>query len=315
MKARLKKITAAGAVALLALAYPLFAPQTLSPRIVEVRRGERLSDVLDSLKEGGALRDKALLKLWLYLGGNQSSLRAGEYRIPAGASVARIAGMLSRGNTLRRYVTIPEGLTVKQAAAVLDRAEKLSGALPKMPAEGSLLPQTYAYEARATKTELVDQMKRAMDEALAREWEARADGLPFKTPREALVLASIVEKETSLPAERTLIAGVFVGRLKRGMRLQSDPTVVYAITGGLGHMQGRRLLAKDLEVDSPYNTYTKGGLPPTPICNPGIESIRAVLNPAVTGYLYFVADGSGGHRFASTLEEHEKNRKEWRKIR
>ncbi|MDR0367186.1 MAG: endolytic transglycosylase MltG, partial [Rickettsiales bacterium] len=153
------------------------------------------------------------------------------------------------------------------------------------------------------------------EDALRDEWASRAPGLPFKTPREALVLASIVEKETAVAAERPVIAGVFVNRLRKGMRLQSDPTIVYGLTGGLGDMEGKRLYAVHLRRDSPYNTYTRAGLPAGAISNPGLESIRAVMRPAETKYLYFVADGMGGHRFAETLAEHEANRALWRKAR
>ena len=190
----------------------------------------------------------------------------------------------------------------------------LAGEMAPVPAEGSLLPETYHYGRGDRRAALIARMAAAMDETLAELWQGRAEGLPFDSPPAAMVLASIVEKETGLAAERRHVAGVFVNRLRRGMRLQSDPTVIYGLTGGAGPL-GRPLTRADLETDHPYNTYRIDGLPPHPIANPGREAIAAVLDPLPTGDLYFVADGSGGHVFAPTLDEHNRNVANWRRAR
>ena len=209
---------------------------------------------------------------------------------------------------------MPEGLTVAEVLALVGGAEGLAGEADGALAEGALLPETYNYSWGDDRGDLVDRMAAAMDAALAELWEGRADELPFDTPEEALVLASIVEKETGIAGERARVAAVFVNRLRRGMRLQSDPTVVYALTEGSGAL-GRQLIRDDLAVQHPYNTYVHAGLPPGPIANPGRASIAAALDPAVSGDLYFVADGSGGHAFAPTLAQHNRNVARWRRLR
>ena len=217
-------------------------------------------------------------------------------------------------------MTLPEGVTSWQIVETLKSLEDMAGDVAEVPAEGTLLPETYHYIKNDDRTELLGKMKAAMDKTVAELWPMRVEGLPITTEAEALVLASIVEKETGVAAERKKVAGVFINRLRKGMPLQSDPTVIYGITKGEVQNEGqgplgRRLLTKDLEVDTPYNTYMNPGLPPTPIANPGRASIEAVLNPEVHDYIYFVADGTGGHVFARTLAEHNANVARWRKIR
>jgi UPF0755 protein len=191
----------------------------------------------------------------------------------------------------------------------------LVGDMPEAPpGEGELLPETYMFARGTTRTEIIERMRSDMAALLAELWESRQEGLPLESPEEALILASIIEKETAVPDEYGLVAGVFVNRLRRGMLLQTDPTVIYAITRGEGPL-GRQLLRRDLEVDDPYNTYRYPGLPPGPIANPGRGALEAALDPAETDYLYFVADGTGGHAFARTLDEHNRNAARWRRIR
>jgi UPF0755 protein len=213
-----------------------------------------------------------------------------------------------------RRLTIAEGLTVAEVYELLEEAHGLTGELPPPPPEGSLLPETYFYAFGDPRAELVRRMQRAMDDVLAELWPRRAEDLPLDGRAEALTLASIVDKETASAAERAKVAAVFVNRLRRGMRLQADPTVIYGLTAGEGPL-GRSLTRRDWADDSDYNTYRIDGLPPGPIANPGRAAIEAVLNPAAVDYLYFVADGSGGHAFARTLDEHNRNVALWRKIK
>ena len=197
---------------------------------------------------------------------------------------------------------------------LVDAADGLSPRRTPPPAEGRVLPETYSYRLGNSRDAVVERMTAAMRDLLAELWAGRAADLPFDRPMEAVILASIVEKETSRSAERARIAGVFINRLRKGMRLQSDPTVVYGLTDGRGPL-GRSLTRRDLETDHPYNTYKIKGLPPEPICNPGRASLEAVLHPMVTDALYFVADGTGGHVFAKTLAEHNRNVARWRRLR
>ncbi|MZR13345.1 endolytic transglycosylase MltG [Maritimibacter sp. DP07] len=213
----------------------------------------------------------------------------------------------------RYRVAIAEGATSWQIVDALRKAEFLSGEIAAQPAEGSLAPDSYELRPGDDRAELIDRMQTKQDERLATAWENRAEGLPYESPGEALIMASIIEKETGQPEERPQVASVFVNRLEQGMRLQTDPTVIYGITNGQGVL-GRGIRQSELRADTPYNTYVISGLPPTPIANPGLASIEAALNPAETDYLFFVADGSGGHAFAKTLEEHTRNVSRWREI-
>ncbi len=280
--------------------------------VTVIPRGGGLEEIARALEAAGVVERAAVFAAGARLSGRGGELKAGEYRFPARISPRGAMELLVSGKTVARRLTIAEGLTV---AAVLDRlaaAEGMAGEAAEIPAEGSLLPETYHFSHGDRRDALLRRMREAMRAFLAGAWAARAPGLPFDTPEAALVLASIVERETSREDERALVAGVFVNRLRRGMRLQSDPTVAYGIAPeGLG----RPLSRADLVRPTPWNTYVHNGLPPTPICNPGKASIRAALNPARTDFLYFVADGTGGHAFARTLAEHNRNVARWRRVR
>ncbi|MCG8598113.1 MAG: endolytic transglycosylase MltG [Kiloniellales bacterium] len=279
-----------------------------------VARGASLPVIAEKLHGGGVIDDAFLFRLAARLYRVSRSLKAGEYAFPAGVSMGGVIDILVSGETVVRQITVPEGLTSAEVAVLLAGVEGLVGELDGVPAEGSLLPETYNYAWADARPEVVVRMQKAMADTLDELWPTRAEGLPLDTPAEAVILASIVEKETGMPEERPLVAGVFINRLNLGMRLQSDPTVVYALTGGSGPLD-RALRTRDLRVDNPYNTYGNHGLPPGPIANPGRASLEAVLNPAETDYIYFVADGTGGHAFAKTLAEHNRNVARWRRIR
>ncbi|MBM3489161.1 MAG: endolytic transglycosylase MltG [Alphaproteobacteria bacterium] len=266
-----------------------------------------------------ALRDAVVLRrAWAFLAaaawfGVADKLKAGEYRFPAALTPRDALAMLVAGQTLVRRITVPEGLTVRQIIALLEAAEGLVGEVAPTPEEGSLLPDIYGYSRGESRAALLRRMNQAMRQALDELWPQRQEGLPFSDPREALTLASIVEKETARPSERAVVAGVFVNRLRRGMRLQADPTVAYAVSQCQGTMS-RPLARADLDHPSPYNTYVVPGLPPGPIANPGREAIAAALRPAPVRYLYFVADGQGGHAFAESYAEHRQNVERWRRL-
>lgn len=281
-------------------------------RVYVVPRGAALTSIANGLESAGIIGDRQLFLAYARYRRAHRSLQAGEFEFPAGASVVAALDTLLSGKAVLRKVTIPEGLTSREAVALIDAAEGLTGSTP-IPPEGSILPETYTYGLNESRESVIARMRAAMDETLAELWENRAPDLPVKTPEEALVLASIVEKETGLAAERPRVAAVFTNRLRRGMRMQSDPTVIYAITKGERDL-GRALRFKDLEIKDPYNTYWTKALPPGPICNPGRDALAAVLNPITSKELYFVADGTGGHAFAKTLKEHNRNVEHWRKV-
>ena len=246
------------------------------------------------------------------LHGETSALKAGEYAIPSHASMYDIMNILISGHSIEHKLTVAEGLTSRMAYDLVKADPVLAGDAGPLPPEGALLPETYLFTRGATRGEIVAKMQKAQQELLDELWAKRAAKLPIATQEEAVVLASIVEKETSIPAERRHIASVFVNRLRLGMKLQSDPTIIYGITKG--YPLGRRIRQSEIDRPTPYNTYAIAGLPPQPICNPGKDSIAAVLNPADTKDLYFVADGTGGHVFAATSDEQVKNVARWRKI-
>ncbi len=214
---------------------------------------------------------------------------------------------------IRFRVTLAEGVTSWQVVEALRKAEFLSGDLVDVPAEGMLAPDSYEVKRGADRAELLAKMQAPQERLLADLWAARVEGLPYETPEEALIMASIIEKETAVPEERRRVASVFVNRMVQGMKLQTDPTVIYGVTKGRGSL-GRGLRQSELRTETPYNTYVIDGLPPTPIANPGRASIEAALNPESTDYLFFVADGTGGHAFAKTLSEHNENVARWRAI-
>lgn len=244
----------------------------------------------------------------------RGGLKAGEYQMPVTAAPRDVLRILQMGKTFQRRITIPEGLMAVEIVALINAADGMNGEITDIPAEGSLLPETYHYTRGTKRADIIARMEKSMQAALSELWEKRAEGLPVTTPQDAVILASVVEKETAIAAERPRVAGVFVNRLRLGMKLQTDPTVIYAITEGKTRL-GRPLLRRDLEeVDSPYNTYKYAGLPPGPIANPGYQSLAAALNPEVHDYIYFVADGTGGHAFGKTLQEHNRNVQRWRQI-
>ena len=245
--------------------------------------------------------------------GLDHALQAGEYHFPARVSPRQAAQILASGETVKRFVTIPEGLRSIEIVDRLDRVDGLMGTIDSVPADGTLLPETYQFSYGDTKQSIIDRMRAAQIDLLDRLWPERAPDLPVKTREQALTLASIVERETGIAAERARVAGVFVNRLRKNMRLQSDPTVAYAVSPNVP--LNRALTRADLKYESPYNTYVVAGLPPAPITNPGREAIYAVLHPAATDEVYFVADGTGGHAFARTLKEHNRNVARWRKLR
>lgn len=282
--------------------------------VLVIPRGAGLAAIADRLAEAGVVRDRWLFIAGVKLSGGDRALRAGEYAFPSGISAQGAMELIHSGRTVTYTITVPEGLTSAEVVALLAAEDKLSGELAAPPPEGSLLPETYRFSRGDSRGSLVERMQAAMQHTLAELWPGRTEGLPLVTPREAVTLASIVEKETGVAAERPLVASVFINRLKRGMPLQSDPTVIYGLTGGRTPL-GRDLLHTDLDTESAYNTYRVSGLPPGPIANPGRAAIAAVLAPADTEFLYFVADGSGGHAFARTLAEHNRNVASWRRTR
>ncbi|MDX2101047.1 MAG: endolytic transglycosylase MltG [Alphaproteobacteria bacterium] len=293
----------------------LFTGPGPSPREVQlvIPRGASTTSVIRQLGEAGVIADPELVRQLATHLRQRRALRAGEYRFPAGVSALAALRQVQEGRTVVRRLTVPEGLTVAQVMALIDAAEGLEGPLPIGLREGSLLPETYHYSWGDTRQEMVSRMQRSMNAAVADAWGRRVTGLPLSDPQSLVTLASLIEKETSVEAERTRIAGVFVNRLRRNMRLQSDPTVVFAVTGGRGVLN-RPITRADLDLRHPYNTYQVSGLPPGAIANPGRASLLAAAQPAVHDELYFVADGTGGHAFARTLADHNRNVDRWRQI-
>ncbi len=282
------------------------------PVAVIVPTGSSLAAAAAILEKEGAVRsaDRFLFQARLFGGGR--AIKAGEYEIPAHASHSQILGLMQSGRTRQRLVMIPEGLPSVLVQERLMRAPALTGTVP-VPAEGSILPDSYSYQRGETRAAVLERMQRAMDKLLDKLWAERKPGIAVATREQAVTLASIVEKETGKPSERRTVAGVYSNRLRQGMPLQADPTVIYPVTKG--RPLGRRILQSELHARNGYNTYAMAGLPIGPIANPGRASIAAVLNPAETDALYFVADGTGGHVFAATLAEHEANRRKWYEIR
>ena len=279
---------------------------------VIIAPGTPLPRIAAELEAAGVVDNALLFRIGVIRRNAATLLKAGEYEFPAGASMAVVLDMLVNHRAILHRITIAEGLTSAMVLDVLRADPVLTGDLGEAPPEGSLLPETYLFERGATRAELLARMRASQESVLAGLWPARRADLPFGTMEEAIILASIVEKETAIAAERPRIAAVFVNRLKRGMRLESDPTIIYGLTGGAP--LGRGLRVSELERPNPYSTYQIDGLPPTPICNPGRDSIAAVLNPPDSDDLFFVADGGGGHAFARTLAEHERNVAAWRRV-
>ena len=277
-----------------------------------IKPGEGVTAISQKLFSAGAVINAQLYALDIRVRGAAGALKAGEYAIPAHASPSDITDILVSGKSIQHKITAAEGLTSDMIYTIVKNDAALEGDAGAVPAEGTLLPETYLFTHGATREEILNRMQRDQQKFVEDHWDARAPGLPFATPEQALILASVVEKETSIPAERRHIAAVFINRLKLGMKLQSDPTIIYGITKG--YPLGRRIRQSEIERATPYNTYAIAGLPATPICNPGKDAIAAVLSPAQSNDLYFVADGTGGHVFSDNIAQHEKNVAKWRKI-
>jgi UPF0755 protein len=278
---------------------------------VVLRQGSSLTEIASTLERSGVVRSSSLFMAAAQLTGAARELKAGEYAFATHASMSSILAKIRDGDVVRRLLTIPEGFTSEMVADVLQRASGLTGEAPMAP-EGTVLPDTYQYQLGDDRAALLKRMMDARDETLATLWAERQPDLPIATPDEAVILASVVEKETGVASERPRVAAVFVNRLRMGMRLESDPTVIYGVSRG--RPLGRGLRQSELLAPTPYNTYLNAGLPPTPIANPGRASIAAVLDPPQTGELFFVADGTGGHVFAKTYQEHVRNVARWRAV-
>ncbi|MFC6621481.1 endolytic transglycosylase MltG [Novosphingobium panipatense] len=277
-----------------------------------VPNGASLAAVAERLEEQGVIRSATGFTLRARFFGGGSGIKAGEFAIPPHASPSRVLAILSSDDVIRRFVTVPEGMPSIMVYERLMAQQALSGDLV-VPKEGSVLPDSYAFEKGEPREAVLRRMQTAMSRTIKELWPARASNLVVKTPEEAITLASIVEKETGKPSERRMVAGLYSNRLRTGMLLQADPTIIYPITKG--KRLGRRILQSEIRAVNDYNTYTMVGLPKGPITNPSRASIAAVLNPAKTEALYMVADGTGGHVFANTLEEHNRNVAKWFAIR
>ncbi|MBY5541377.1 endolytic transglycosylase MltG [Rhizobium leguminosarum] len=281
-----------------------------------VRNGAGLTEIASNLERNAIISDARIFR---YLTATHlsagESLKAGEYEIKARASMRDIMELLKSGKSILYSVSFPEGLTVRQMFDRMLQDTVLEGDLPAaLPTEGSLRPDTYKFSRGTKRSEIIEQMAAAQQKLVDQIWDKRDSSLPLRSKEEFVTLASIVEKETGVPDERAHVASVFLNRLGKGMRLQSDPTIIYGLFGGEGKPADRPIYQSDLKRDTPYNTYVIKGLPPTAIANPGKDALEAVANPWKTQDLYFVADGSGGHVFSATLEEHNANVKRWRKL-
>jgi len=279
--------------------------------VFEVPKGSGLSSIAGRLEKAGLINSAFMFKLVTKIRGNEGSFKAGEFMISTPSSMREIYDTLSEGQAILYPFTAPEGLTSAQILRAMERIETLIDDKPALPLEGTLLPETYMTPRGMSRSALVDKMKKAQSDVIDKLWEERQKDLPIKSKAEAIILASIVEKETGVVSERDVVAGVFINRLRKGMRLQSDPTIIYGISKGeiLLNAKGQQRGIRRSEIDkkTDWNTYQIDGLPKTPICNPGKEAIAAVLQPAKTEYLFFVADGTGGHVFAKTVRQHNNN--------
>lgn len=285
-----------------------------------VPRGAGIIEIAERLEKDGIVSDRRVFTAqyyWARLGAGRNSdkatVKAGEYEIKKAASIREVLDTLVEGRAVLHKVTIPEGLTSQQIVERLKADPNLTGDIAEIPLEGALLPDTYRFSRGLSRQDILDRMRAEMTKLVAQLWEKRQADLPFQTKEQGLVLASIIEKETGRNDERARVAAVFINRLRKPMRLQSDPTIVYGLVGGQGPL-GRPIARSDIDGKTPYNTYQIDGLPPGPICNPGRASIEATLNPATTGDLYFVADGTGGHVFSATLKDHNAAVQNWRKV-
>jgi UPF0755 protein len=284
--------------------------------VIAIPRGEGVSAIAERLERDGVIADRRVFMTsiiyFMYVKG-QGSLKAGEYEFPKYASMRQVLDTLVEGKSIEHKITLAEGLTTQQIVDKLRANPDLHGDIAEVPAEGTLLPDTYKFGKNDTRQDIIERMQTAQAKFLAKVWQERDDDIVVTTPQEALILASIVEKETGRADERPRIAKVFQNRLKKNMRLQSDPTIIYGLVGGKAVLD-HPIQQDEVDRETPYNTYKINGLPPTPIACPGRASIEAVLKPAKTKDLYFVADGKGGHVFAASLEEHNRNVATWRVV-
>jgi len=285
------------------------------PKEVMIERGSGLNKTATILVNEGIIKNPYWFILFARIQGVENSLKAGEYVFAGDLSYASVLDRLTKGDVIVRSVTIPEGKALVEIKQIVAANPYLSGEIKGNYKEGEILPETYHFTRGEERDAILEKARQAMKKELQKAYDGRVDNLPFKTPEEMLVLASIVEKETGVDSERAKVASVFVNRLRLGMKLQTDPTVIYAVTQGKMDL-GRPLYKRDLAYDSPYNTYVYEGLPPAPICSPGKAALQAAAHPDNTPYLYFVADGmTGGHRFAKTLSEHNANVAHYRQIK
>lgn len=291
----------------------IMQPQKVDGEVIfAVQKGSSLKEIADELYEKKLLKNPQYFVWYAKFKKIYPQIKAGEYVVDKDVNFEDLANILTLGKFYWRKVTIPEGLNVFQIKKILDENEFLSGETPDF-SEGELLPETYTFMRGETRNNIVSQARKNMQNTLQNIWNGRAENIPLHSENELLILASIIEKETGIASERPQISAVFANRLKIGMRLQTDPSVIYAITKGEREL-GRPLLKKDLETDSPYNTYKYAGLPPKPICSPGKDAIIAAAHPDNNDFLYFVASGNGGHNFAKSLSEHNQNVNKWRQV-
>lgn len=290
-------------------------------RMIEVAPGETLTAVAARLEAEGVISDARLMRLKARMDKTELAIKTGEYLIEPGASLDKVLSILIEGRSVLYSITLREGLTTGQMLRLIEKHEHLTGDLPEEPPEGSLLPDTYMFHKGMTRADLIRKMREAQAKVIEELWPSRQEGLPFDTPEEAVILASIVEKETGKPDERDEVAGLFIGRMKRGMRLESDPTIIYGVSRGepLYNAKGQRrpILLSEKNRVTDWNTYQMDGLPKTPIANPGRDAIAAVLNPPKTDYVFFVAECKNGkitgdHVFSQTYAQHQRAVAEYR---
>ncbi|HKH34024.1 MAG TPA: endolytic transglycosylase MltG [Beijerinckiaceae bacterium] len=284
-----------------------------SDKVVMIPKSIGTGEIATLLKREGVINQTFLFELQAFISRQRGPLKAGEFLFKARTSIDSAIDTLIQGKPILHSITFPEGLTSEQIVQRIRDNEILTGDIGEPPREGTLLPDTYKFERGETRQQVINRMQRAQRDTLNQIWARRSPELPIKTPQELVILASIVEKETGRADERSRVAGVFINRLAKRMKLQSDPTIVYGLVGGKGTL-GRGILRTEIEKATPYNTYAIEGLPPGPIANPGKAALEAVANPSRTKELYFVADGTGGHVFAETLDQHQKNVQRWRQI-
>lgn len=282
-------------------------------KVVVVPRGTGTSEMASLLVREGVIEQPFLFETYAFFNRQRGPMKAGEFLFKAHTNIEDAIDTLIEGKAILHAITVPEGLTSEQIMSRLNDNDVLSGEAREIPREGALLPDTYKFERGMTRQQLLNVMQAKQREVLNQIWARRSPDLPIKTPQELVILASVVEKETGRADERTRVAGVFINRLIKRMKLQSDPTIVYGLVGGKGTL-GRGILRSEIEKATPYNTYIVEGLPPGPIANPGRAALEAAANPSRTKDIFFVADGSGGHAFAETLEQHQKNVARWRQI-